>query len=219
MNIEVKICGINTIEALDAALQAHADYIGLVFYEKSPRYVDVEMATEIAGRARGRTRSVALLVNPDIEEAARIAERVNPDLVQLHGNESPETVRAIARQVSRPIIKAVSVATRADARSADRYDGIAQSILFDAKPLATGDKAMPGGNGVPFDWRLLSGMSAKRRFILSGGLTPENVRDAIALTGATAVDVSSGVESHPGLKDPERIRQFVEQARNAVGPE
>ncbi len=215
MSIEVKICGLKTLEALEAALEAGADYVGLVFYAKSPRYVDIETAAEIAGQARGRARSVALLVNPSIEEAAEIAGHVNPDLIQLHGEESPETVRAVAQRVSRPIIKAVSVATGDDANSADHYDGAAQAILFDAMPMKADDGALPGGNGVPFDWRLLSGMSARRSFFLSGGLTPENVGDAIRLTGASAVDVSSGVESHPGVKDPDRIRRFVEQVRKA----
>lgn len=218
MSIEVKICGLKTIETLDAALEANADYIGLVFYEKSPRHVDVEMAAMIAERSRDRAKSVALFVNPDLDEAARITERVNPDIIQLHGDESPETVRRIGARLSRPIIKAVRIAAEADTYAADRYDDVAQTILFDAQPLAGDGLALPGGNGVPFDWRALDGMCAKRRFILSGGLTPENVKDAITLTGATAVDVSSGVESSPGEKDPKRIRKFIECARSARHP-
>ena len=215
MSVEVKICGIKSFEALDAALEANADYIGLVFYAKSPRYVDVETAAAIAQRMRGRAKSVALLVDPELDEAARISESVNPDIIQLHGDESPETLSAIAKVTARPIIKAVRVASQTDTLIADRFDDIAQTILFDAKPLAAEGLNLPGGNGVPFDWRALDGMSRKRRFILSGGLTPENVKDAITLTGAAAVDVSSGVESSPGEKDPDRIRQFIERARSA----
>ena len=218
MSVKVKICGVRSVRALDAALEAGADYIGLVFYPPSPRHVDVETARTLSDRVRGRVRSVALLVDPDDAEVRRVVEAVQPDLIQLHGSESPQRVRAVRALAGCPVVKAVKVDTEADAQAARDYDGAADLVLYDAKEQADATNALPGGNGVPFDWEALTGVAKRGDFVLSGGLTPENVADAIRLTGAPMVDVSSGVERAPGEKDPELIRRFVAAAK-AVAPE
>mgnify|MGYP002624686812 CR=1 FL=1 len=214
MSIQVKICGLRTAEALDTAIDAGADYFGLVFFERSPRNVDIPTARDLAGRGRGRARSVALLVDPGDGMLSDVLDDVNPDIVQLHGSETPERVQEIRRAAGRPVIKAIRVASEQDARQSIAYDGIADMVLFDAMPPVQDDTALPGGNGVPFDWQALKDMSREKRgFILSGGLTCDNVQDAIAATGAKFVDVSSGVESAPGEKDNHLIRRFIAAAR------
>lgn len=217
MSVRIKICGLRTPESLDAALDAGADYFGLVFYEPSPRNVDHETAQALVAQAAGQAQAVALMVDPDDDALSRVLEAVNPDLIQLHGNETPERVAEIKEKFSLPIIKAIRVATEADAQNAISYDGVADMVLFDALP-ATGDgTSLPGGNGVPFDWKALSGMSREKRgFILSGGLDSDNVREAIIATGTQFVDVSSGVESAPGVKDADLIRRFIAAARSAA---
>jgi phosphoribosylanthranilate isomerase len=215
MSTEVKICGVRTEDALDAAIEAGADYFGLVFYPRSPRNVPLEDAARLAERARGRIKSVALVVNADDAAIKAIAETVAPDMFQLHGRETPERTAAIRELVERPVIKAVSVAATGDATHADAYKDAADLILFDAKPPADEAHALPGGNGLNFDWRLLDGLKDRMRFMLAGGLTPENVAEAIALTGAAIVDVSSGVESTPGEKQAELIRRFIAAAKAA----
>lgn len=215
MSIKVKICGLRTAEALDAAIDAGADYFGLVFYERSPRNVGHAEARELAARGRGHARSVALLVDPDNDTLRRVVDEVGPDMIQLHGNETPERVSEIRKIAERPVIKAIRVAGEEDARRSMAYDGIADMVLFDALPPTGDTSALPGGNGVPFDWQALGDMSRdKRQFILSGGLTCENVQEAIAATGATFVDVSSGVESAPGHKDKRLIQRFVAAAKS-----
>ncbi len=215
MNIKVKICGLRTPESLDAALDAGADYFGLVFYGPSPRNVDHARAGELAAQGRGHAKSVALLVNPDDAAVKRVAEEVAPDLIQLHGAETPERVREVRDLAGREVIKAIKVENAADADTARDYEGAAGFILYDAKePDGAGD-ALPGGNGVPFDWQALMGVKGRGSFMLSGGLTCDNVADAIAATGACVVDVSSGVESAPGEKDAELIRRFITAAKSA----
>lgn len=217
MSVKVKICGLRTPESLDAALDAGADYFGLVFYEPSPRNVDSETARSLVVRARGRAQSVALMVGPDDDAISALIEAVNPDLIQLHGNEPPERVAEIKQKFGLPVIKAIRIATEQDARGAIRYDGIADMVLFDAMPAAGDTASLPGGNGVPFDWRALANMSREKRgFILSGGLDSDNVREAIAATGTQFVDVSSGVESAPGVKDNNLIRRFIAAARSTT---
>lgn len=217
MTVKVKICGIGTPEALDAALGAGAEWFGLVFYPRSPRNVSLETARALVRHARGRIPAVALLVDPTDEQLDEVVSTVAPQWLQLHGSESPGRVAEIRQRFGLPVIKAIRVAGEAEARQAIAYDGIADMVLFDAQPPADDVGALPGGNGVPFDWRVLKNMTpGKRRFILSGGLTPRNVQEAIAATGAEIVDVSSGVESAPGVKDPALIRSFVEAARHAA---
>jgi phosphoribosylanthranilate isomerase len=208
-----KICGITTPEALEAAISGGADYIGLVFCAKSPRHLEIGKASELARQARGRVKIVALTVDADDEALQEIVDEVSPDVLQLHGREAPERVAAIKQRFGCEVIKAISVATADDAGKARDYAEVADLILFDAK--APSGAALPGGNGRTFDWRLLDGVSRDLPFMLSGGLGPDNVIEAIALTHPIAVDVSSGVESAPGVKDAERIRRFLLAAKTA----
>ena len=211
MSVEVKICGLKTPAALEAALAGGADYVGLVFFPPSPRNVTPETAAALAAKARGRARIVALTVDPDDALLDAIVAAAAPDLVQLHGDETPERVAEIRGRWGRRIIKAVPVETAGDVQEARRYQAVADLVLFDARAPATSTR--PGGNGAPFDWRSLLGLEDGLPFVLSGGLTPDNVADAIRLTGAAVVDVSSGVESRPGEKDPDLIRRFLRAAK------
>ena len=213
---KVKICGIRSSETLDAALAAGADYVGLVFFPPSPRYLTPAEAAPLAKAARGRTLSVALVVDADEALLDVLVRDVAPDLLQLHGMETPDRVQAIARRYSLPLIKAISVASVADAERAALYRPHCRLILFDAKPPpspAWGDGPLPGGNGIAFDWRHLETVKHEHPFMLSGGLTPANVAAAVDLTGADIVDVSSGVETTPGVKSPDLIRDFIQAAK------
>jgi len=214
MTTEVKICGINSRETLAAALAMGADYIGLVFYPPSPRNVSLELANGLAEEARGRARIVALAVDASDELLAGIAQEVRPDYLQAHGEETPARVREIAARVRAPVIKAVKVGGAGDVDAAASYAGVAEMLLFDAPPPRSVANPLPGGNGVPFDWSLLGRKANRARYMLSGGLDPGNVADAIRLTGAPIVDVSSGVERAPGVKDPALIRKFIEAVRS-----
>jgi phosphoribosylanthranilate isomerase len=218
MVTKVKICGLKTAEDVAAAVAGGADYVGFVFYERSPRYVSTEVARALARQVQGRAKVVALFVDPDDGLLDRVASEVNPDLIQLHGVETPERIAEIRKRYGRPVMKAVHVETRADAEIALQYVAAADLILFDAKAAARSKDPLPGGNGMAFDWRALLGIRDKVPFMLSGGLTPENVAEAIRLTGAAAVDVSSGVEVRPGEKDPERIRRFLAAAKAPAVP-
>lgn len=220
MATRVKICGIRDRDALDAALNAGADLVGFVLYPRSPRNVSLEQAAALAdhARAQGNATVVTLLVDPSDAEVEAVAKTMKPDLIQLHGHETLERVRDVRRLSGRPILKAVAVADRADVAAAFDYlapDGsAADMLLFDAKPPAD-PSALPGGNGLAFDWRILEAAKGRAPFALAGGLTPDNVAAAIALTGAAVVDVSSGVESHPGVKHPELITRFLQAAKVA----
>jgi phosphoribosylanthranilate isomerase len=210
----VKICGLNSLAALDAALQAGADLVGFVRYPRSPRHLTLDEGRELSARAKGKAVRVALTVDADDEELANILEALDPDLLQLHGEETPERVAEVRSRFGRAVMKAVGIAEKADLGRLAAYAEIADRILLDAKPPKTAE-ALPGGNGLSFDWRLVAGLDPKLSFMLSGGLAPENVAAAIGLTGARALDVSSGVERAPGEKDPERIEAFVRAARAA----
>jgi phosphoribosylanthranilate isomerase len=212
---KVKICGLKTEAALEAALAGGADYAGLVFFPPSPRNLAPETARGLAAKARGRARIVALTVDPDDALIEAIVACADPDILQLHGEEAPARVAEVRRRWAKPVMKAVKVETAGDAEAALRYREIADMILFDAR--APRDATRPGGNGAPFDWRALAGVRDRvASFMLSGGLTPENVAEAIRVTGAGIVDVSSGVEARPGEKDPELIRRFLEAAKAAI---
>ena len=216
MTNKVKICGIRTGEALHAALDGGADFVGLVFYPKSPRNVSVDEAARLADAARGRARVVTLLVDADDALLAAVARDVKPDLLQLHGAEAPERVAAIKARHGIAIIKAIKVETSTDAQAALAYRGIADLILFDAKAPKGMAGALPGGNALTFDWRAIDGVKdVIGTWMLAGGLTPDNVAEAIRLTHAPAVDVSSGVEIRPGEKSPELIRRFLAAAKAA----
>lgn len=210
---DVKICGIKTAEALEAAITAGADYIGLVFFPPSPRYVTPMAAQRLADAARGRVKVVALVVDPDDGLLDEIVRVVQPDFIQLHGKETPQRVAEIARRTRLPLVKAISVSSRTDAEAGRAFAPHVALILFDAKPPKDGP--LPGGNGVAFDWRHLDTVKSAHPFMLSGGLTAANVAAAVALTGADIVDVSSGVEVGPGEKSSEMIHAFVRAAKGA----
>jgi phosphoribosylanthranilate isomerase len=213
MAAKVKICGLKTGEAVEAALAGGADYVGLVFFPPSPRNVSPASASALAARARGRAEIVALLVDADDSRIEAVIASADPDILQLHGDETPERVRDIRARWGKRVMKAVPVESAADARTALQYRDAADLILFDARaPLHS---TRPGGNGAPFDWRQLLSVKDEVAYVLSGGLTPANVAEAIRITGAGIVYVSSGVERAPGEKDPELIRLFMRAAKGA----
>ena len=211
MSARVKICGINTAEAMAAALEARADLVGLVFFPPSPRSVTLEEAAPLADYARGNAAIVALVVDADDALIEHIVKAINPDLLQLHGDETSERAADIRGRFGKPVMKAIKVATREDALAALAYREVVDLVLFDAKPPKDADR--PGGHGVAFDWSVLADVRDTIAFMLSGGLTPLNVADAVRATGATVVDVSSGVERAPGVKDPGLIRAFIRAAK------
>jgi phosphoribosylanthranilate isomerase len=210
---KVKICGLTTEAALEAALAGGADYVGLVFFPPSPRNLSPEAARPLAARARGRARIVALMVDPDDALIDAVVAAVDPDLLQLHGEETPGRVAEARRRWAKPVMKAIKIETAGDAEAALDYRASADMILFDAR--APSDATRPGGNGAAFDWAVLAGVKDQVAYMLSGGLTPDTVADAIRATGAEIVDVSSGVEARPGEKDPELIRRFLRAAKAA----
>jgi phosphoribosylanthranilate isomerase len=212
MAIRVKICGLKTAETMAAALDAGADMVGLNFYPRSPRSVPVEAAVALAGQARGRATIVALLVDPDDATLAALVPAVRPDLLQLHGAETPARVADIVRRFGAPAMKAVGVREAADIAVARTFVGAAAHLLLDAKPPATAT-ALPGGNGVTFDWGLVADLDPPLAFMLSGGLDPATVGAAVRAVRPWGVDVASGVESAPGVKDPTKIKAFVQAAR------
>ncbi len=214
MTIKTKICGLKDRSNLDVAIEAGADYVGFVFFPRSPRNIELAEAADLVEYAGQRVQSVALTVNASDEDLLKINSVVNPDWFQLHGSETPERVSEIKALLKKPILKALGVASVADIENARQYEKCVDLLLFDAKPVTDG-KSLPGGNGITFDWTLLKNVENEMRFMLSGGLNPENVRSAIELTGAGAVDVSSGVEKSPGEKDPQLIRNFIAAAHSA----
>ncbi len=212
MAIEVKICGIRTPEVLDAATEGGARYVGFVFYPRSPRAVDPATAAELARRVPTGVRSVGLFVDPTDAALEAVLTRVPLDMIQLSGDEPPARVHAIRRRWGLPVMKAVPVGEAADLDRADGYAELVERLLFDARPPRD-PAALPGGNGMPFDWRLMAGRAWPVPWMLAGGLRPDNLEAAVAATGALAVDVSSGVEERPGHKTPERVLAFLEAAR------
>lgn len=218
MPTRVKICGLRTPEAMAAALESRADLIGLNFYPPSPRSVTIEEAVPLADYARGFAAIVALTVDADDALIDRIVAEINPDMLQLHGAETPERVAQLRTRTGKPVMKAIAVATRKDAAVARDFIGIADLVLFDTKAPKGLAGALPGGNGLTFDWSLLDDVRREVPFMLAGGLTAENVASAIKATGATVVDVSSGVETAPGVKNRGLIQRFI-AAVNAVNSE
>lgn len=209
---QVKICGLSTLATLDHAIKCGADMVGLVFYPPSPRNVSMAQAVMLANAARGRVKIVALVVDAEDDLIKNIARRVRPDFFQAHGSETPERVAEIRSFSGIDVIKAIKVSDAVDVTAAQSFADQAEMILFDAKAPASLEGALPGGNGLSFDWSLLAGQSG---YMLSGGLDPSNVADAIKATGAEWVDVSSGVESSSGIKDKSLIAKFIEAARSA----
>jgi len=210
--VKVKICGVRSPAIVETAAEEGADYVGFVFFEKSPRHLSLDKAGELARTAQGKIGTVALLVDPDDALIDQVVKAVHPDLLQLHGSESPERTAAIRKRTGMTVMKAIAVAEPGDLAMAAAYATSADEVLFDSK--AGPGALLPGGNGVAFDWRTLRTVSTP--FALSGGLTPDNVAEAIRLTGAALVDVSSGVERAPGEKDAELVRRFIRAAKAAV---
>ncbi|MDQ0392253.1 phosphoribosylanthranilate isomerase [Labrys monachus] len=209
----IKICGLSTPETLEAALAAGADMVGFVFFAKSPRHLTPERAAALAPRVAGRARKIALSVDADDGALDAIVEALAPDALQLHGRESPERVAAVKARYRLPVFKAVGVSTRADLQGTQAHRTGADWLLLDAKPPK--GSALPGGNGLAFDWTVLGDLDRSLPFMLSGGLDAANVADAVRIGRPDGVDVSSGVEDRPGVKNPDRIRAFVAAARAA----
>lgn len=214
---DAKICGIKTEAALEAAIAGGAQFVGLVLHPKSPRNMPLETAVALAEMARGRAAVVLLLVDPTDDRLAEVIPAVAPDFIQLHGEETPERVTAIRTVYGTPIIKAIGVRQEADVARAMEYlkpGRCADLLLFDAQPPQNAERS--GGHGIAFDWSILSAVPMDTPYLLAGGLTPENVREAIRLTGAPGVDVSSGVETAPGEKSPELIGRFLQAVKTAM---
>jgi phosphoribosylanthranilate isomerase len=209
MPTEVKICGLSSEEGVDAALEAGADFVGFNFFPPSPRYVSLERAAALAARTRDKAQIVAITVDGDDSLLGAIASTLRPDFLQLHGKETPERVAAIRAIIGVPVMKAIGVAAQSDLAALSGYT--VDRLLLDAKPPR--DATRPGGHGSVFDWTVLEGFSAAKPWFLSGGLEPKNVAEALKATHAPGVDVSSGVESAPGQKDPARIFAFIEAVR------
>lgn len=213
MSTLIKICGLAAPEAVDAAMKAGADMLGFVLFDKSPRHVSLELAGRLGARVGSAAAKVLLTVDADDALLAAAIAALDPQFLQLHGGETPERVAAIRASFGMKVIKAIGIGDSADLAEIRRYDGIADMLLFDARPKPATDR--PGGNGGAFDWSLLRGVATKKPWLLAGGLNAENVAQALIETGAPGVDVSSGVESAPGVKDKDKIADFVAKARAA----
>ncbi|MFC6490893.1 phosphoribosylanthranilate isomerase [Nitratireductor sp. GCM10026969] len=216
MELDIKICGLKTDEAVDAALAGGARYLGFIFFPKSPRNVTAETAARLRRAAEDKAQAVAVTVDVDDEALEHIVKSMQPDMLQLHGKESPQRVRALKARYGLPVMKAIPVREAADLTAIDAYRGIADRLLLDAKPPAGAE--LPGGNGIPFDWSLLASLDGEVDYMLSGGLNAANIGQALSACQPRGIDVSSGVEGAPGEKDPELIRAFF-QAVRAARPE
>ncbi|MBL4806781.1 MAG: phosphoribosylanthranilate isomerase [Rhodobacteraceae bacterium] len=208
--MNVKICGLKTADSVAVAVGSGARYVGFVFFEKSPRHVDIPTAKLLAIDVPVGVAKVALIVNASNADLDEIIENVPLDLLQLHGHETPDRVAEIRSRYGLPVMKAIGIADESDLPALQDYSTVADQILIDAKPPR--DAILPGGNGLSFDWRLIANRRWPVPWMLAGGLTPDNVAEAIRLTGAQQIDVSSGVESAPGIKDPALIKAFIAAA-------
>ena len=213
MPVTVKICGLSTPETLDAALDAGADMVGFMFFPASPRHLGLGAARDLSARVKGRAMKVAVSVDADDATLENIIDAVRPDLLQLHGKETTARIRDIKAKFGVPVMKVIAVETSADLASVAGYAAVADRILFDAR--APKDATRPGGLGVPFDWHLLENLKLAVPFMVSGGINADNVAEALRVTRAPGVDVSSGVESAPGVKDVALIRAFIAAVREA----
>jgi phosphoribosylanthranilate isomerase len=214
MSLTVKICGLSTPEALDVALDAGADMVGFVFFPPSPRNVTLDLARVLGARVQGRAKKVALTVDADDKFINDIVEALKPDMLQLHGVEATDTVIGLRDAFGLPVMKALPIAVKGDLDRIPRYAAVADRLLFDAR--APREATRPGGLGKSFDWGLLENLDLDIPFMLSGGLNAGNVGEALRITRAPGVDVSSGVERSPGQKDPDKIRAFIRAAREAA---
>ena len=213
--MDIKICGLSTAEAVSAALAGGASHVGFIFFDKSPRHVDPGTAGGLRRAARGRASAVAVTVDADDATLDAIVAAMEPDMLQLHGRETPERVAAVKARHGLPVMKAFSVSASADLEPVKAYRGIADRFLFDAKPPK--GSTLPGGNGVAFDWRVLAGLDPSVDYMLSGGLNKANVGEALRLLSPPGIDVSSGVESAPGQKDVALIEAFLEAVSANAG--
>ena len=211
----VKICGLSTPETIETALQAGANWIGFVFFPKSPRHVEYGKAKELVGPVRGKASIVALTVNASDDELEAIDQSINPDIWQLHGSETPERLLQIKERYGRPVMKALPIRDESDLAVISSYEDVSDILLLDAKPPKDMNTELPGGNGIAFDWQLIKNLKLKKPLVLAGGLDPSNVAEAIRLTRPQGVDVSTGVESAPGTKDRQKIMDFVYAAKQA----
>ena len=211
MSLLVKICGLSTRETLEVALEAGADMVGFVFFPPSPRHLSLEMARDLGKQAKRRAIKVALTVDADDAKLSNIVEALEPDILQLHGRETVARLRDIKQKFGLEVMKAIAVESAADLASLPGYAAVADRMLFDARPPKGATR--PGGLGAVFDWHLLENLDLKLPFMVSGGLNAENVAAALGVTRAGGVDVSSGVEREPGVKDGEMIRAFIRAAR------
>jgi phosphoribosylanthranilate isomerase len=213
MALTVKICGLKTAEALEVALESGADLTGFVFFPPSPRNLGLEAAKRLGAQVKGRAGKVALTVDANDETLLGIVEALKPDMLQLHGKETPERVATVRARFGLPVVKALPISERSDLSPIREFANVADRLLFDARPPQ--DATRPGGLGRTFDWTLLKSIDPKINFMLSGGLDVSNVAQALAITNAPGVDVSSGVERAPGEKDLDKIREFIRAARVA----
>jgi phosphoribosylanthranilate isomerase len=204
--MDIKICGLKTADALAAALDAGASHVGFIFFPKSPRNIAPEEAGRLRQAARGRAKAVAVTVDADDATLDGIVAAVSPDMLQLHGKETPERVAAVKARYGLPVMKAFSISTAQDLDKVAAYGGVADRLLFDAKPPAGSE--LPGGNGISFDWRLLQDLDESIDYMLSGGLNAGNIDEAMRLADPPGIDISSGVESAPGVKDTALIGEF-----------
>ncbi|HEV2533613.1 phosphoribosylanthranilate isomerase [Phenylobacterium sp.] len=213
MSVSAKICGVTTPEAVRAALDGKAAYLGFMFFAASPRNIAIQAAARLAEPVRGRAKVVAVVVDPSDAELDRIAEGLRPDFLQLHGKETPARVREAAARTGAGVIKVVPVSEATDLDRASDYESVADHLMFEGRPPR--DATRPGGTGSSFDWSLLAGRRFQRPWFLAGGLDSWNLAEAVQQSGARIVDVSSGVERGPGLKDPALITAFLDAARKA----
>lgn len=210
-HVKVKICGLTDSADIPAAILAGASYVGFVFFPKSPRHLTLSTAAEMAGAVPDDITTVALTVDADDDMLDALTKSVPLDMLQLHGHESPARVAEVKARYGLPVMKAIGIASETDLTQIDFYSKVADQLLIDAKPPEGADR--PGGNAVAFDWRLIAGRRWSVPWMLAGGLTPDNVADAVRLTGASQIDVSSGVERAPGIKDADKMRLLIDNAR------
>jgi phosphoribosylanthranilate isomerase len=211
--VQAKICGLTDIAAVQAAVAGGADWLGFVFFPGSPRDVAPNRAADLVAAVTGRAKVVAVTVDPDDQMLDRIQSTLRPDLIQLHGRETPARVSEVRARTGASVVKALRVSTAEDLQAADGFADVADYLMFDAKPSA--GAALPGGNGAAFDWSILAGRRFAKPWFLAGGLAPDNVEEAVRGSGAPMVDVSSGVEAAPGVKDPVLVKAFLEAVRRA----
>lgn len=214
MKRDIKICGLKTAEAVERAVSRGATHIGFIFFPKSPRNIEPDIAGKLADPVRGRAKVVAVTVDADNDDLDEIVDLLKPDILQLHGHETPERVLEVRALYGLPVMKALSIRDAADLDRVDSYTGIVDRFLFDAKPPASSE--LPGGNGVSFDWSVLRDLDGAEGYMLSGGLNRDNVAEAMMVAGSGGIDISSGVESAPGVKDPAMIDEFFDAINTAV---